>query len=540
MNLAFLNNMKIQTKLVLLLATFGVGFVTFGLTAAYTISNVRVLGPNYNRIVLDKDLLADVLPPPNFIVESYLMTHLMPDTMGTPAYAQAKIDFVKTKELYLTRLEHWKNTLPDTKFKASFIEKTSKPALEFFRVVEEEMMPLYDADKREAADEILNDKLPKLYNEHRAAIDFIVQELSDSITHSEQDVAAIVTRRIYLLLSVGIGMCFIVTLISFGIRRSIIAQEAKESKGQQLALIMEQISDNALTLSTSAEELTIVSANMVSTSAETASQASVVSAASDQVSKNVQTVATGVEEMNSAIHEIAKNATESAHIAQQAVNNVHAANEKITKLGDSSSEIGKVIKVITSIAEQTNLLALNATIEAARAGEAGKGFAVVANEVKELAKETARATEDISRKIETIQSDTEGAIDSIREIGHTITQVSDISNTIASAVEEQTATAAEMRRNVQEAAKGTSEIAANINSLAESVANTSQGVANWKQAAEELACIALNLQHLGENHCTDVPHGSTKEDHSSHVMHSKKISTTHGKRSDAFSHVSKA
>lgn len=173
------------------------------------------------------------------------------------------------------------------------------------------------------------------------------------------------------------------------------------------------------------------------------------------------------------------------------------ANATIGKLGDSSLEIGKVIKVITSIAEQTNLLALNATIEAARAGEAGKGFAVVANEVKELAKETAKATEDISRKIEAIQGDTQGAVNSIRQIGEVIAQINDISNTIASAVEEQTATANEMSRNVAEAAKGTSEIAQNITSVAMASQNTSQGAANCQQAAAEMSRMATELQQLG-------------------------------------------
>jgi methyl-accepting chemotaxis protein len=201
--------------------------------------------------------------------------------------------------------------------------------------------------------------------------------------------------------------------------------------------------------------------------------------------------------MNSSIREIAKNATESARVAGQAVTAADIANKTISKLGESSSEIGKVIKVITSIAEQTNLLALNATIEAARAGEAGKGFAVVANEVKELAKETAKATEDIGIKIEAIQADTRGAVDSIQQIGKVIAQINDISNTIASAVEEQTATANEMSRNVGEAAKGTSEIAQNITAVAQAAQSTTQGATNAQQAASELARMAAELQQLG-------------------------------------------
>jgi methyl-accepting chemotaxis protein len=171
-------------------------------------------------------------------------------------------------------------------------------------------------------------------------------------------------------------------------------------------------------------------------------------------------------------------------------------NTTVAKLGESSAEIGNVVKVITSIAQQTNLLALNATIEAARAGEAGKGFAVVANEVKELAKQTAKATEDISRKIEAIQTDTKGAVEAIGKIGQIINQINDLQNTIASAVEEQTATTGEIGRNVVEAAKGSNEIAHNITGVAQAAQSTTEGASETKRAADDLSRMANDLQRL--------------------------------------------
>ena len=242
-----------------------------------------------------------------------------------------------------------------------------------------------------------------------------------------------------------------------------------EGINKTLEMVVEPLkvtAENASTLASSSEELTAVSQQMAGNAEETATQANVVSAASEQVSKNVASVASASEQMQASIREIAKNANESARVAKNAVSVAHSTNETVKKLGESSQEIGNVIKVITSIAQQTNLLALNATIEAARAGEAGKGFAVVANEVKELAKQTAKATEEIGQKIDAIQGDTKGAVTAIEEISTIINQINDISNSIASAVEEQTATTNEIGRSVTEAATGVGDIAKNIGGVA--------------------------------------------------------------------------
>jgi methyl-accepting chemotaxis protein len=272
--------------------------------------------------------------------------------------------------------------------------------------------------------------------------------------------------------------------------------ETLESFIADLRAKVGRIAEAAQAVGEASETLSVVSSQMGANAEETSAQANVVSAAAEQVSASVGTVATGTEEMSASIKEIAANATNAASVAGEAVQVAARTNDTVSKLGDSSAEIGQIIKVITSIAQQTNLLALNATIEAARAGEAGKGFAVVANEVKELAKETARATEDISQKIEAIQTDTGDAVVAIGSIGEIIEQISGIQNTIASAVEEQAATTAEIGRNVTEAARGSNEIAQNISTVAEAAGSTSAGVSEAQTSAHSLNDTSVTLRDL--------------------------------------------
>ena len=264
----------------------------------------------------------------------------------------------------------------------------------------------------------------------------------------------------------------------------------------RLREVMGAMGNSAQGLASASEELSAVSSQMKGSAEESALQAQSVSAAAEQVSMNVQTVAAGTEQMSASIREIAKNTNDAAGVAAQAVQVAGTASVTVAKLGESSAEIGNVIKVINSIAEQTNLLALNATIEAARAGEAGKGFAVVASEVKELARETSRATEDIGVRIDAIQSDTRAAVAAISQISGIIERINDTQATIASAVEEQTATTNEMSRSVTEAATGSTGIASTITGVARTASDTTAAAGSTAQAADELARMASDLQQL--------------------------------------------
>ena len=244
----------------------------------------------------------------------------------------------------------------------------------------------------------------------------------------------------------------------------------------------------------SSAQMSAGASQMMQGAEESSAQIGVVAAAAEQVSRNVQTVAAGAEQMGASIREIAQNANDAAKVAQSATAVARTTNETVAKLGTSSQEIGNVVKVITSIAAQTNLLALNATIEAARAGEAGKGFAVVASEVKDLAQETARATEDIARRVEAIQLDTVSAVAAIGEISEIIASINDYQLTIASAVEEQTATTNEMARSVTEAATGSGEIAANISGVAQSAETSNIVISEMGARVTGLDGIAVELR----------------------------------------------
>lgn len=312
---------------------------------------------------------------------------------------------------------------------------------------------------------------------------------ADVFKRVTKDGREVYIQAVYAPVKDEMGRVFKIAKIATDVTARIIGEN-------NLKTTITSVNQSSQAIASAAEELTATSQQMSSNSEETSAQSNVVASAAEQVSKNVATVATSAEEMSASIKEIAKNANEAAKVATSAVKVAEDTNKTVAKLGESSVEIGKVIKVITSIAQQTNLLALNATIEAARAGEAGKGFAVVANEVKELAKQTAAATEDISGKIEAIQTDTKGAVTAIAQIATVITQINDFANTIASAVEEQSATTNEIARNASEAAKGSTEISKNIANVSQAAKNTTEGANNTLNAATELARLAADLKQV--------------------------------------------
>ncbi|MFZ4712469.1 MAG: methyl-accepting chemotaxis protein [Bacteriovoracaceae bacterium] len=260
--------------------------------------------------------------------------------------------------------------------------------------------------------------------------------------------------------------------------------------------LIQTLEETATQLASAAEELSATATQLTQNSNLTSQQSNTAAANTEEVSKGVQIVATNTEEMVASIKEIARNTSEAANISKDTMKRAQDTNKTITQLGVSSEQVGNVIKVISSIAQQTNLLALNATIEAARAGEAGKGFAVVANEVKELAKQTAKATDDITNRINAIQGDSKDAVNAINGISNVIEKLNSISVAIAAAVEEQTATANEVARVVKESNKGVEGIAEVVRSVSGAAKQSSAGASQTLDAAKALSQLAEKLKGL--------------------------------------------
>jgi methyl-accepting chemotaxis protein len=287
--------------------------------------------------------------------------------------------------------------------------------------------------------------------------------------------------------------------------RERLAREARTDKIEGLTKHFDSSAAAVLnTVASAATELQSTASSMTAVAEQTSRQATAVAAAAEEASSNVQTVAAATEELSSSIGEISRQVTESARIASSAVDEAKRTDAMVMGLSEAAGRIGEVVNLITNIASQTNLLALNATIEAARAGEAGKGFAVVANEVKNLANQTAKATDEIGSQIGAVQSATQSAVAAIRGIGQTIARINEIATTIASAVEQQGAATHEIARNVQQASEGTQDVSNNIAGVTQASEETGHAASDVLNASNELSRQAEALRHLVQQFLADV------------------------------------
>ena len=568
-----MKNVSLGTKLLILPVVFAVGFIVNAMRSDSTVREVSVLGPHYQQTVKSMVLTADVMPPPLYLVETYLTAYQLVDATDPGRRAQLIGKLQQLHQEFDEREKYWRTELDDPSLRTLVGKKVRDTANDVFTIIEMELLPAVNANDH-AKMEAARARLEEPYLAHRAVIDAVMRDATAALAKTEKHVADVVsstrtTGWVFVFGSLVVVVGLSLWLRSIAVRQakreeqaaaelsavSKRAAEVSERAAEESARAAERdrataedlrknidtlldcvravssgdlttrvpqvgsgaisdlsneleqlvghlkqsmtaIAHNAAKVGVASDELSNVAYQLDASSSETSGQAQSASAASEEVSVTLRAVSKGTQELSLAIKEIAVTTSQSARVANNAVVAARRSNDLVGKLGENSAAIGNVIKVITSIAQQTNLLALNATIEAARAGEAGKGFAVVANEVKELAKATAKATDDIGRIIGTIQNDTDHAVVAIGEISSIITQINDFQGTIASAVEEQTATTAEISRNVSEGAQGSTEIASSISMLANAARTSTTVATQARTAATSLAEMGSELRDL--------------------------------------------
>lgn len=522
-----------------------VGLVAVIFASNYALSQLRVGGPVYDKIKLGNDLVADILPPPEYVIEAYLEVTLALQDPSSLAARRERL--VQLKKDYDERREFWSKSDLDPGIKTRLVEKSHSDVQRFWNLTEQSFLPaLAKVDTAAAAKSYAD--ITTAYTAHRAVIDEIVKQTNDDNAAAEAEATSRVKFFTIILWSISAFVLVVVGGGIAGVAKGVIqpivrmtgamqrlaggelqseipslgrkdevgamasalqvfkenalrvkdmeaaqtlsarkSEEARKAAMQQVAASFEKAVGTILKTVASASADIEASAGSLTRTAETTQELSAtVAAASEQSSSNVQSAAAASEEMASSVEEISRQVHQSKRIALAAVEQAEQTNVRISELSQSANRIGEVVKMITAVAEQTNLLALNATIEAARAGEAGRGFAVVASEVKALSAQTAKATEEIATQVTQMQSATELSVSAIKEIGSTIAQISGISTAIAEAVEEQGAATQEIARNIQQAAVGATHVTGSIGEV-------NRGAVDTGVAAEQVHGLAVSL-----------------------------------------------
>ena len=547
--------MKLRLTIARAMVLFGLvtatGLAAVVFTGIYALSEVKVGGPLYNKIKLGNDLIADILPPPEYVIESYLEVTL---ALNNPAELGTRRDrLAQLKKEYDERHEFWLKSDLDPAIKTRMVQDSHREVQRFWTAIEQGFLPaLAKADTAAAAKSY--SEITAAYLAHRALIDEIVKKTNDDNAAIESGATQRVSTFTIMLWSIS-GLVFLIIGgglcgVGFGVIQPMTrmtgvmarlagggldieipslnradevgamaqaVQVFKENASRVQAMESEQaglqqkaeqdrkaamgrvadgfeqaIGEIVEAVSSASSEIELAAGSLTRTAEANHKLTATAASASDRSSGNAQSAAAASDQMASSVTEIGRQVQQSENITQAAVRQAQQTNERIAELSQSAGRIGEVVKLIAAVAEQTNLLALNATIEAARAGEAGRGFAVVASEVKALAAQTAKATEEIGAQITQMQSATQQSVSAIKAIGATIGQISEISTAIAASVEQQTTATQDIARNVQQVAQDSIEVGGCL-------ADVGRGSADTQAAAEQVHGSARSLSQEG-NH----------------------------------------
>jgi methyl-accepting chemotaxis protein len=531
--------LRIQLSFVALSLT--IGFLIFGLGTLHTVNQTKVGGPKYEQIVLYKDLVADILPPPNYIIESYLTVLQLSDPARNAEYDSLIMRLATLSKEYDTRYKFWREQpLPDA-IKTHFFSGAHEPAQKFFATAEKEFIPAVKAGNSAQVHAVLK-KLEALYNEHRKAIDEVVALSSREQVEVETATATGLRYDLFGLLLVFLlsglfaaaGNYFFGRSLLAGIneasrrldaiaRGNLAAQPRATARGDevgdllntldttadQLARMVGQIRGSAETVSCSAEQLSSTITSVAENSHSQSNSVSAMVTTMEQMARGIAEMAgqsesakAKGEQAGSHCDQGSREITNTVIVVEQLANDVQGTANGIQTLGERSREITSIVGVIREIADQTNLLALNAAIEAARAGEQGRGFAVVADEVRKLAERTAQSTDQITRMIEQIQSGIENAVTSMKDGSeralNSVEAVRQARATMDSIAADTCVLVGQIQQIAQELdvqQRGSSNITGAIENIAAGSEETSTAALQVASTANDLARTAQQLQH---------------------------------------------